>query len=111
MIMIKKNHLSRDTHISFSIRQVYKCTITLEDDHMLLGLNINGEPITGKTEVGWEIVEPTGKTEYLSSLSLVCFYLLLFVFLMYICCQKKTKNEEKIIIQSRHSNGGNEKKN
>jgi len=25
---------------------------------MLLGLKINGEPVTGKTEVGWEIVEP-----------------------------------------------------
>lgn len=35
-----------------------ECTITLEDVHMLLGLKVNGEPITGKTEVGWEIVEP-----------------------------------------------------
>ena len=35
-----------------------ECTITLEDVHMLLGLKINGEPVTGKTEVGWEIVEP-----------------------------------------------------
>jgi len=25
---------------------------------MLIGLKINGEPVTGKAKVGWEIVEP-----------------------------------------------------
>lgn len=34
-----------------------ECTITLEDVHMLLGLKINGEPVTGRTEIPWETIE------------------------------------------------------
>jgi len=36
-----------------------ECTITLKGVHMLLGLKINGEPVTCLTKVSWEIVEPS----------------------------------------------------
>lgn len=34
-----------------------ECTITLEDVHMLLDLKVDGLPVTGSTNIQWDIVE------------------------------------------------------